>query len=46
MHICGEEVAAFVSCLPFVGMAWTWLRNKLKRNYQSAAVRCTLHTND
>lgn len=31
MHICGDEIAAMAAALPFLGWAWGWLRNKLRR---------------
>lgn len=30
MHICMDEVIAFMLALPAVRVAWTWLRAKLR----------------
>lgn len=31
MHICPDEIMAFIYALPFLGTAFHWLRHKLKR---------------
>lgn len=31
MHICGDEIMAFVMMVPFVGAAIAWVRAKVRR---------------
>lgn len=30
MHICADEVIAFLAAVPFVRVAWTWVRTKVR----------------
>lgn len=31
IHFCQDEALALASAVPFIGLAWRWLRSKLSR---------------
>lgn len=30
MHICQDEIQGFLMAIPFAGIAWAWLRTKVR----------------
>jgi hypothetical protein len=48
MHICPDEIMAFMMAMPFVGYAFHWVRHKLKGEQPCAELEdegsCSLET--